>query len=265
MSRSHKVGLDYFSFDVDFFNDDKLEFVSAKYGNIGELIVIKLLCRIYKNGYYSKWGKDESLIFAKRAGDSITQDLTDEVISELLHRDFFCNDKFEQHSILTSNGIQRRFLEATKRRKSVDVAREYIIADTTDFNVNIIALNVDIKKQSKVKESKPKKRKVNQSKELNRFDFETVWIDYPNKDGKRAALKSFNSTVKSEKDYQDIQTALTNYLFHLQHNDWKKPKNGSTWFNNWQDWVTWQEPEKTQRKANMGNIALLNKYTQEGK
>jgi hypothetical protein len=28
----YKSGLDYFSFDIDFFNDEKIEFVSAKFG-----------------------------------------------------------------------------------------------------------------------------------------------------------------------------------------------------------------------------------------
>lgn len=159
MARTHKTGLDYFSFDIDFFNDEKVEFVSAKYGNIGELIVVKLLCRIYRNGYFLKWGEDECLLFSKRSGDSINQDLVDDVISELLNRDFFCNETYKKYFVLTSNGIQRRFLEATKRRKSVDVAEEYFIADTTGFNVNIISLNVNINTQRKVKESKGKERK----------------------------------------------------------------------------------------------------------
>ena len=41
-----KPGLDYFSFDVDFFNDEKIEFVYAKFGTIGEIITIQLLCKI---------------------------------------------------------------------------------------------------------------------------------------------------------------------------------------------------------------------------
>ena len=169
MARTHKSGLDYFSFDIDFFNDEKVEFVAAKYGNIGELVVIKLLCRIYRNGYFLKWGEDECLLFSKRSGDGIKQDLVDSVIIELLERDFFCKKKYEKHSILTSNGIQRRFLESTKRRKSVDVAKEYLIADITGFNVNIIIQNVDINTQRKVKERKVKESKGKESKVYGEF------------------------------------------------------------------------------------------------
>lgn len=178
MSRAHKTGLDYFSFDVDFFNDEKIEFVSAKYGNIGELIVVKLLCRIYRNGYFLKWGEDECLLFAKRAGDGISQERVDEVINELLERDFFCKKTFKNYQVLTSNGIQKRFLEATKRRKSVDVTKEYLIADIDGFDVNVIKLNVNINSQRKVKESKGKESKEIECWILPEGIKSEIWQEY---------------------------------------------------------------------------------------
>lgn len=75
-----------------------------------------------------------------------------------------------------------------------------------------------------------------------RFDFESIWGGYPIKDGKKGAEKHFHATVKTEEDYQNIKKALGKYILHLGNNDWKKPKNGSTWFNNWKDWVNWKEP-----------------------
>lgn len=71
--------------------------------------------------------------------------------------------------------------------------------------------------------------------------FEYLWKDYPNKDGKKQALKSFQSSVKTKADFDDIKKALANYKAHLKTETWKRPKNGSTWFNNWRDWVNWQE------------------------
>lgn len=67
--------------------------------------------------------------------------------------------------------------------------------------------------------------------------FEALWEVYPLKDGKKAALKHFQATVKNETDEMRIDFALENYLRDLEENNWKKPKNGSTWFNNWQDWI----------------------------
>ena len=73
--------------------------------------------------------------------------------------------------------------------------------------------------------------------EKNNSLFEDIWKRYPNKDGKKDALKHFKATVKGNGDWDKINLALDNYLAHLQVETWKKPKNGSTWFNNWEDWV----------------------------
>ena len=75
------------------------------------------------------------------------------------------------------------------------------------------------------------------------FDFNLVWEKYPLKDGKKNAERHFKATVKTEEDWEGINKALNNYLAHLKIETWKKPKNGSTWFNNWRDWTDWEEPE----------------------
>lgn len=73
-------------------------------------------------------------------------------------------------------------------------------------------------------------------------EFEKLWGEYPSKDGKKAALKSFNASVKTLADLARIKKALANYCGHLQRHPQKPVKNGSTWFNNWEDWVMWEEP-----------------------
>lgn len=72
--------------------------------------------------------------------------------------------------------------------------------------------------------------------------FEALWKAYPSKDGKKEALRHYNASVKNELDMKAINLALSVYLDHLSTSSWKNPKNGSTWFNNWQDWTPQQEP-----------------------
>jgi hypothetical protein len=69
-----------------------------------------------------------------------------------------------------------------------------------------------------------------------KFDFEPVWQMYPKRVFKKHAARYFASSVKTEQDYADIQQAITNYL---QSDTVKNGyvQNGSTWFNNWRDWV----------------------------
>ena len=73
--------------------------------------------------------------------------------------------------------------------------------------------------------------------DLKQKEFEALWLRYPNKDGKKQAWRHYNRSIKTYQDVQSISTALDNYINHLKQEDWKKPKNGSTWFNNWQDWI----------------------------
>ena len=75
--------------------------------------------------------------------------------------------------------------------------------------------------------------------------FEEVWDKYPNKVGKNAAQRHFEATVKTEKDFLDIQTALENYLVSERV---KKGfvQNGSTWFNDWQGWLSQPGVPKTE-------------------
>ena len=52
MARPTKRGLDYFPFDVGFFGDKGIRILKARYGSDGIAVYIKLLCDIYKEGYF---------------------------------------------------------------------------------------------------------------------------------------------------------------------------------------------------------------------
>ena len=83
--------------------------------------------------------------------------------------------------------------------------------------------------------------------------FESVWPQYVNTVGRKAAERHFKASVKTERDLRDIQQALANYKRHLELNPDKPQMNGSTWFNNWRDWVKWlpwmEERQKGGRNA----------------
>jgi len=169
MPRPKKNGLDYFPLDVDIFTDDKLKYVRARFEEKGELITIKLLCEIYRNGYYTEWNEDKSLIFADSAGKNITANLANDVVHELVKRGFFDKGIFDRFQILSSRGIQKRFIKVTTERKDVEITADYWLIDlpentkTTTYiiyrTVNEVnrtgnEVNRPISTQSKVKESK---------------------------------------------------------------------------------------------------------------
>ena len=164
-----KNGLDYFPLDVDFFQDEKIQFVSARFGTKGESITVRLLCKIYRQGYYIDWNEDIALLFAKGVGDNVRDSFVNDVVYELIKRGFFDKSIFDTCSILTSKGIQRRYFEASVRRKEILYEPEYMLIDVTEYanirpvsesvpkkvqNVYILNENDNILKQSKVKERK---------------------------------------------------------------------------------------------------------------
>ncbi len=70
------------------------------------------------------------------------------------------------------------------------------------------------------------------------FDFDSLWKRYPKRLGKKEALRHFKATVKTDEDWQNINKALDNYLHskNVKENT-QFIQHGSTWFNNWQDWI----------------------------
>lgn len=127
MARTPKASLSYFPFNVDFFSDDKIMLVAARFGVKGEIIAVKLLCKIYStNGYYYQWGEDESLLFAKTVGEGITHALVNDVVNELAKRGFFNESILSRFKILTSTGIQDRYITICKQlKRTVEIKPEY--------------------------------------------------------------------------------------------------------------------------------------------
>ena len=168
MARPIKQGLEYFPLDVDMDQDDKITLIEAQHGLIGFGIAIKLLMKIYNNSYFYEWTEKEQLLFSKRVNVDINE--VNVVINDLIKWGFFDKKLFKVEKILTSKGIQVRYLMASNRRQTVKILKEYLLLDTetvnayknlviVDNNINSKIVNVDSGTQSKVKESKVNKTK----------------------------------------------------------------------------------------------------------
>lgn len=149
------TGIEYYHFDVDFFDDDKIALIEGEFGVKGSVIAIRLLCKIYREGYYYQWGNDECLLFARKSGADIVPNTVQEVVNGLVRRSFFDKGVFDQFGVLTSRGIQQRYFEAVKRRQKVEVRREFLLVDVSKYaNVQVID-NTAPTKPIKTKPDKP--------------------------------------------------------------------------------------------------------------
>lgn len=160
MARPKKEGLDYFPLDIDIDQDDKVIIIIAKYGMEGFGILIKLLMEVYKNGYFYNWTEKEQIIFSSRVNVDINT--IQNIVNDCIKWGLFNEDTFNTHCILTSKGIQNRYLLATSRRMEVSIKEEYrLIEVNVDINYKLPDKKADINPQSKVKEKKVKKSKEN--------------------------------------------------------------------------------------------------------
>lgn len=81
-------GIPYFPTPANFFDEEVMELLEAKFGVLASYIVMRLLCKIYKEGYYISWGKEQNLIFVRKVGGGIKEDMMEKIVDLLLEKGF---------------------------------------------------------------------------------------------------------------------------------------------------------------------------------
>ena len=172
-------GINYFPMGVNFMEENAMEVIEAKYGIKGSAIVLKLLCKIYKEGYFIRWDEEQCLIFANKAGREVQVAEVQGIIEILFIKGILDRNSYLENEILTSANIQKVWMEATKRRKRDLKALPYLLVkDLTQqedeapegenvtvnpgnvvHDVAVNAKNACNSGQSKVKENKAEENK----------------------------------------------------------------------------------------------------------
>ena len=174
-------GINYFPVGVNFMEENAMEVIEAKYGIKGSAIVLKLLCKIYKEGYFIHWDEEQCLIFANKAGREVQAAEVQGIIEILFIKGIMDRNSYLANGILTSANIQKIWMEATKRRKRDLKALPYLLVnDLTQQeteapegeNVTISPGNVvhdvavNAKNACNSGQSKVKEKKAEENKEL---------------------------------------------------------------------------------------------------
>lgn len=174
MARKHKIGIDYFSHDVDMLQDKKVKLLKAKFGLVGYAVYNRLLEEIYRDkGYFLKIDEDFTLLFCDESKIDYEKFIV--ILNECIDKELFNKEIFEEFNIITSKRIQINYMEATKRRSRVEFLKEYLLVNNKEIsehynlkkvnvninnlNVNINEVNADISTQRKGKERKEKESK----------------------------------------------------------------------------------------------------------
>lgn len=135
MARPIKDGVDYFPFDVDFFQDKKIRILKSEFGAKGITVLIALFCEIYRtHGYYLKWDDDDCFIMADAVGCGCTPEHIKQVVQGCLRRSVFDDRVFQVFGVLTSAGIQRRYIRMFNSRTSITIIKEYWLLNNENSN-----------------------------------------------------------------------------------------------------------------------------------
>lgn len=242
MGRPTKTGLDYFPLDVDI--DDCVELIEAEHGLAGFSIVIKLWQKIYKNGYYIDWNKDMALLFARRINTEVT--LINNVINSCLLRNLFNKPMFEKHKVLTSSGIQKRYVTAclASKRKNISMRSDLclltpefiqLVTEFTQFPLEESAQRKEKKNKVKdnITDNPDKGQQELQVLDEDHLAFDRFWNLYDKKVGRVKCKKLFNNL--SENDWNKIFETLPTYIQATPDKQYRK--NPETYLRNraWED------------------------------
>jgi uncharacterized phage protein (TIGR02220 family) len=212
MARPLKLGLDYFPLDTKL--EDDVELLEAEFKLEGFAILIKLWQKIYANGYYINWEKDNELLFSRRINAEIN--LVNSVINGCFQRNLFHKGLHEKYKILTSKGIQDRYLTAASqsKRKHIPMTREYCLVDKKTKELITEFIELTPEKSPKTPEKSPqrkgKERKGKESKRKNTMSstYRPI-IDYLNE-------KCGTNYRPSTKKTKSLIDARTNEGFEIE-------------------------------------------------
>ena len=127
MSRPNKTGLSYFPMDVDLFQDIRIRKLIKYQSGKAITVYALLLCLIYKRGYYMRWDEELPFIISEQTGFEEAYIL--EVIRSCMTLGLFSKKLYDDEQIITSKGIQERYLYICKLLKRRVSITEYLLID----------------------------------------------------------------------------------------------------------------------------------------
>lgn len=133
MARPLKKGCTYFPSDVDIYSDFKIIDLLNEYGPLGYTVYDWVLRRVYQEGYYLQTDLNQlCTFFARDVGSKWIRNK--EIVRQVIHYcadlDLFDKDLLAQN-VITSVGIQRRYLEITARRKQSNKLSKFCVLPDT--------------------------------------------------------------------------------------------------------------------------------------
>lgn len=265
MARPLKDGADYFPLDVGFLQDKKIKLLKSEFGLNCIAVIIAIFEAVFgRDGYFLKWDDDECYMMSEGVGSVCTPDYIKEVLNGCIRRSLFDERVFNMFGVITSRGIQRRYLKIFERREEIVMFEEYLLLDlsnkkdistsildkltlkainvcnnTDKCNINDGESNINALKKRKEKESKVKEPK--------------------DKNFTPPTLKEIADYCKQRKNSVDPQK----FFDYFDVADWVDSKGNKV--KNWkQKIITWEKNSSQQDAKNQTKINPYSGYRDLG-
>lgn len=174
MSGKPKQSIDFAGWRTDIFeNDTKIDELIEAQGWTGFAIYFYLCQKAYaSDGYFYRWSYANSATTARRMGGGIGSETIRQVVGLCLQIGLFDKRLFDREGILTSRGIQRRYIVAIQKRSFKEVNKNLWLLNEKESkgvivvpeNADSLPENGDSLPENTTKESKVKESKVKESK-----------------------------------------------------------------------------------------------------
>ena len=161
MAGKPKRSIDFAGWRTDIFeNDTKIDELIEAQGWIGFSIYFYLCQKAYaSDGYFYRWSYTNAATTARRMGGGIRSETIRQVVGLCLQIGLFDKRLFDREGILTSRGIQRRYIDAIQKRSFKEVEGKLWLLNEKESE-GLIVVPGRATKESKVKESKVKERET---------------------------------------------------------------------------------------------------------
>ena len=101
-------------------NDTTIDKLVEAQGPAGFYVYFALCQRAYATeGYFYRWGYEDAPATARKLGGGLSAAQVRSVVDACLKLGLFDMGLFSRHGILTSQAIQRRYLDGIARRKGI--------------------------------------------------------------------------------------------------------------------------------------------------
>lgn len=137
MSKPRETSLDFFLHDTSAMQDKKIRIFTGRTGLAGYGFFWAITEMIYGDeGYYMKFDSEYKELFISdhnRPFFPVDLDVLNTLLMKALDAGLFNKEIYNEYNVLTSRSIQERFIGACKRRKSVELIKNYLLFDVDKF------------------------------------------------------------------------------------------------------------------------------------